>query len=148
MHASGGVKMMEAAIGSAKTKRGPVEVYAVTVLTSLSSKETEQDIYGTVPAKLVLRWANLAVRAGVQGIVCSALELRLFGTMRKFDEIKLIVPGTRSSGKAGCDQARIATPYSAIRGGADHLVIGRQITEAPDPLRALSELEEEIDRAF
>ncbi|MEA3249067.1 MAG: orotidine-5'-phosphate decarboxylase [Patescibacteria group bacterium] len=144
VHASGGVKMMMQAI-----EHGPDEIFAVTLLTSLSPEEV-REIYHADPQTLVYRWATLAGKAGVHGIVCSALEVAMLREMREDPghpiaaSTKLIVPGTRSPGADKGDQKRSATPAKAVRDGADILVIGSEVTKAADPVAALNRIIKDI----
>ena len=144
VHASGGVEMMRAAVEAAGEK---AEIYAVTVLTSLSVAEV-MDTYGTAPDHAVCSLAVTAKKAEVQGIVCSPREVSVLADISDFQSMKLVVPGIRSDGKDTGDQKRVDTPYAAICAGADYLVIGRQVTQAPDPKAALKEIEDEIAPAF
>ncbi|OQX43476.1 MAG: orotidine 5'-phosphate decarboxylase, partial [Candidatus Sedimenticola endophacoides] len=99
--------------------------------------------YSGSPAENVLRLARLSESSGLDGIVCSPLEA---GVVRGAvgPEFKLITPGVRPVFASSDDQRRIMTPADALRGGADYLVIGRPITAAADPLRALRLIQEEI----
>ncbi|MBI4215660.1 MAG: orotidine-5'-phosphate decarboxylase [Parcubacteria group bacterium] len=139
VHASGGIKMMKAALQS-----GIPEVYAVTVLTSLSEEET-QLLHGHSSKATVLHLAQLAKLAGVHGIVCSPQEVGILSEASELKPLKLIVPGVRSAGQSAEDQQRVDTPAAAIQAGATHLVIGRQITQADDPVEALKNLSKEIE---
>jgi len=134
-HASGGVKMLQAAVES------KLEVYAISVLTSLRENDV-LSLFGRPVVTVVLGLAHLAIEAGVKGIVCSPKELEYVS--RHKPQLTLVVPGIRSEGKSADDQGRIATPAAAIKAGADYLVVGRQITKASDPVAALEELEREI----
>lgn len=140
VHASGSVEMMQAA----KKEAGGAEIFAVTVLTSLSDAGVER-IYSTDSRPLVFRLARFACEAEVSGIVCSPLEAAVLHAKTKS---KVVAVGVRGCGQAEHDQARTDTPHAAIRSGADHVVIGRMVTAAPDPLSAFSKLEEEIALAL
>ena len=137
VHASGGVKMMKEVVASGK------EIFAVTMLTSFSASEVEQ-IYNRKVDDMVLILARFAVEAGVSGIVCSPKEVKMLRSNSEFKDLKLIVPGVRSVGTNTNDQSRVSTPSEALRNGADYLVIGRQITQAEDPLSALLNLGKEL----
>lgn len=130
VHASGGVKMMQEAVASGK------EIFAVTMLTSFSEFEVKQ-IYNRDVNDVVLNLARLAKEAGVAGIVCSPKEIKLLKDTGEFSDLKIITPGVRSLGVDSNDQNRVSTPKEAIQNGADYLVIGREITEALDPVLAL-----------
>jgi orotidine-5'-phosphate decarboxylase len=91
----------------------------------------------------VLRLADLAQSAGLDGVVCSPFEI---SAIRKAcgSELKLIVPGIRPEGAAANDQKRILTPKEALKRGADFLVIGRPITDAPDRANAARVIAESL----
>ena len=137
VHASGGVKMMQEAVASGK------EIFAITMLTSFSASEVEQ-IYNREVDDAVLTLAKLAKEAGVSGIVCSPQEVKMIRSRSVFKDLKIIVPGIRSSGVDLNDQKRTSTPAEALQNGADYLVIGRQITQAIDPQVETEKICEEI----
>ena len=137
VHASGGVKMMQEAVASGK------EIFAITILTSLSSPEVQQ-IYNSEVDDVVLVLARLAKEAGVSGIVCSSQEVKMIRNHSEFKDLKVIVPGIRSSGVDLNDQKRTSTPVESLQNGADYLVIGRQITQAIDPQVETEKICEEI----
>lgn len=137
VHASGGAKMLEAAVRAGGTK-----VAAVTLLTSLSP-EAAVLIYQDAPKEIVKTLATEAARAGVANIVCSAHEI---GIVREAAPLaRIIVPGIRLAQNPSYypdiaqmdDQVRITTAREAIDAGADFLVIGRPVTKAPNPRAAL-----------
>jgi orotidine-5'-phosphate decarboxylase len=136
LHAAGGSAMIAAARRAAEAA-GPArpKLLAVTVLTSLSAEALAETGVGATPQAQVLRLAKLALAAGADGIVCSPQEVAMLR-----DEVGpaplLVVPGIRPLGSATGDQARTLTPREAVAAGADWLVIGRPITEAPDPAAA------------
>ncbi len=137
VHASGGVGMMKEAVASGK------EIFAITILTSFSASEVKQ-IYNREVDDVVLVLARMAKEAGVAGIVCSAKEIKMLRENYDFKDLKLVVPGIRSSGIDLNDQNRVGTPEQALLDGADYLVIGRQITQALDPEAEAQKLCEEI----
>jgi len=144
VHASGGSKMIKAAVEAAGSS-GPM-VLAVTVLTSLTDADlTEIGITGRALDQVLLL-AALARACGCRGIVASpneAAEIRReLGT-----GFAIVTPGIRPTGSAGGDQASVATPAEAIRAGASHLVVGRPITAAADPAAAARAVLAEIDAA-
>ncbi len=139
VHASGEIEMMMAAVESNVL----VEIFAITVLTSLSEEQAHL-LHGHPSKAAVLYLARLAKLAGVHGIVCSPKEVGILAKRPELRGLKLVVPGIRSAGKDAGDQQRVDTPAAAIKAGATHLVIGRQITQASDPVAALEELEAEI----
>jgi len=136
VHASGGRKMMEAAAEIfAKRGESPLLI-AVTVLTSMDQSDLIEIGLEVDPAQQVSRLATLAQSSGMDGVVCSPLEIELLRNELNRD-FKLITPGIRPAGSATGDQKRVMTPADAVKMGSDWLVIGRPITQAPDPVAAL-----------
>jgi len=149
VHASGGRKMMQAALEGARSVGGPAKplVLAVTVLTSLERPDLEVlGIPGT-PEEVVVRLARLAQQSGLDGVVASPREI---AALRKAcgPSFVIVTPGVRPAHAAAGDQARIATPEAAIRAGADYLVVGRPIIEAPDPAAAAEAIAAEMGKAL
>ncbi|HET8549743.1 MAG TPA: orotidine-5'-phosphate decarboxylase [Bryobacteraceae bacterium] len=120
-----------------------LQLLAVTVLTNFDDAEVAELGYRYPVAELVALRARHAREAGCEGLVCSALEVARVREIAGPDAI-LVTPGVRSAGAAAGDQKRVATPAEALRNGANYLVIGRQVTRAPDPVAALRRIEEEI----
>ena len=120
------------------------QLLAVTVLTSLDREDLADLGYPVSPAELVTLRVRKAAESGMDGIVCSPLEVE---DVRRTGgpKLKLVIPGTRSAGVAAGDQKRVATPADAIAAGADYLVIGRQVTRALDPRIACELIIKEID---
>ncbi len=150
LHSSGGEEMMKRAVDSAfeaaeKEKTEKPLLLAVTILTSLKNEQLEEIGMVADTVAQVFRLAHLAQKAGVDGIVCSPQEIEI--VKKEFGkELLVVAPGIRPSWSAAHDQKRIMTPGLAIRKGADYLVIGRPITEAPSPQEAfLKILEESAD---
>lgn len=143
VHASGGVAMMQAAReGLIKSGNKPLLV-AVTVLTSMNQVALNQiGVNGSIEAQ-VLRLARLTKEAGLDGVVCSAQEA---ATLRSAfgKEFCLVTPGIRPKSVNADDQSRVVTPVDALRNGASYLVIGRPITQAPNPLLVLEAICREI----
>ncbi len=137
VHASGGVSMLKSAVEVG------LEVYAVTVLTSLSKSEC-LEVYGTEPEMAVKKLAQKAKDAGCAGIVCSPKEVGMLAADPALSGMKFITPGVRSAGVSVDDQSRVNTPKGAIEAGATHLVVGRQIVRAENPAQALEDLLNEI----
>ncbi|HZY03964.1 MAG TPA: orotidine-5'-phosphate decarboxylase [Anaeromyxobacteraceae bacterium] len=132
VHASGGPRMVEAAVRGA----GPgVRVLAVTVLTSLDDATLALVGLAGPPEAAAVRLALLAVEAGAGGMVCSPLEVAAVRAAVGPGPL-LVVPGVRPPGAARGDQARVATPAEAVRAGADVLVLGRPLRQAADPAAA------------
>lgn len=143
VHASGGPAMVQAA---ARAVDGPLRVLAVTLLTSLSADEIET-IWGRTLDSVrdeVLRLAALSVSAGAHGVVSSALEARDLRRSLGPDAL-VVTPGIRLPGGDRHDQARVATPGDAVEAGASHLVVGRAVTGAADPLEAVRRVRAEMD---
>jgi len=142
VHAAGGAAMLTAArhavdeTAEASAAKAPLLI-AVTVLTSLSRDDLKATGVGDDATRQALRLARLASDCALDGAVCSAQEAPALRAAlgRRFT---LVTPGIRPAGSAAGDQSRIVTPEAAIANGADYLVIGRPITEAPDPVAALA----------
>lgn len=144
VHASGGRAMLaatrEAVDRTAKETGGPRPmIVAVTVLTSLDDRALQELRWPPDTAGQALHLARLAAESGIDGAVCSAVEAPLL-RQNLGPAFKLVTPGIRPQGSAAGDQARVITPEQAIANGADYLVIGRPITQAADPLAALTSI--------
>lgn len=147
VHAAGGVRMMEAALEGAEAASGGrprPRVIAVTQLTSTSQAvlNDEIGIPGTAE-EAVVRYARLARRAGLDGVVASAREVRAVKAACGGGFLA-VTPGIRPASAAADDQERIMTPREALDAGADFLVIGRPITAAPDPREAFESIVREL----
>jgi orotidine-5'-phosphate decarboxylase len=151
VHALGGHEMMAAAVDAASQAAGalgiePPGIFAVTILTSIAPEELNELGLQGGPGENVMRLAALARDARCAGIVCSAHEARdlkaYFGA-----GFAALCPGIRPAGGAHADQKRVATPRSAVESGADYLVVGRPITEAPDPAQAARAILDEMHEA-
>ena len=142
VHASGGEAMLSAArkaVDDTAASAGspPPLLIAVAVLTSLGDSDlVDIGVRDTAPQQ-ALRLARLTAASGLDGVVCSAVEAPALRSALGPD-FKLVTPGIRPAGSPKDDQTRIITPESAIANGAHYLVIGRPITQAPDPVAALS----------
>jgi orotidine-5'-phosphate decarboxylase len=132
VHASGGPDMVRAAVRGAG---GKVRVLAVTVLTSLDGDALGKIGLAGPPEAAVVRLAKLAVEAGAGGLVCSPHEVAAVRAAVGPGPL-LVVPGVRPAGAALGDQARVATPEAAVAAGADVIVLGRPLRDAPDPAAA------------
>jgi orotidine-5'-phosphate decarboxylase len=139
LHAGGGRPMLAAA---AEAAAGEIHLLGVTLLTHLGSEELDELKLGDGRQR-VLDWAALAADAGCAGVVCSPREV---GDLRAAHAapFQLVTPGIRWGDRLADDQRRVATPESALAAGADLLVIGRPLTRAPDPSRALTQLAERL----
>ncbi|PXY93361.1 orotidine-5'-phosphate decarboxylase [Gilliamella apis] len=145
VHASGGIRMMEAAKDALYPygKDAPLLI-AVTVLTSMESSDLKEIGIEVSPLEQATRLALLAKNCGLDGVVCSAKEVQSFRT-RLGSDFKLVTPGIRPAGSTPDDQRRIMTPQRAQAAGADYLVIGRPITQAEDPSKALQTILSTLD---
>ena len=139
VHASGGPDMIEAAKSAALNTSIPPLITAVTVLTSMDERQFSSIYQQNDIAKKVNDLALLAQNAGADGVVCSAQEAV---SLRNLVEpsFKLVTPGIRPAGSNADDQKRIMTPSQAITAGANYLVVGRPITKADNPAKALQEI--------
>jgi orotidine-5'-phosphate decarboxylase len=152
VHASGGRKMMEAAREGVRSAQGtrsgatPARVLAVTVLTSLGAEDLAELGLAESSEEIAVRLARLAQVAGLDGVVASPREIT---AIRKAcgPTFLIVTPGIRPAAAANDDQARVATPGTAIQAGADYLVIGRPITGASDPAAAADAIAKEMDEA-
>ena len=139
VHASGGSKMLRAAVETSRMASPSPLILAVTVLTSLNDHDLETaGVRGTVVDQ-VSRLAALAISNGCNGVVASAHEA---ATLRAElgDDFLIVTPGVRPAGRDHGDQARVVTPAEAIGSGASHIVVGRPITEAADPAAEAREI--------
>lgn len=165
VHASGGPAMLSAArdavaqFDRSAEQGGGTRLIAVTVLTSLDRSEMSAAGLDIEPSEQVERLAQLARQAGLDGVVCSPNEVGLIRSIAKTNFLT-ITPGVRpdkdgevpvsqitSHGGAPDDQRRTLTPYDAIVGGSDFLVIGRPITQASSPVEVLHALNAEAQIA-
>lgn len=136
VHASGGRAMMEDAKAAAAEG---CKVVAVTMLTSLDERDLQRTGIDGCAHDQVMRLAELAEAAGLDGIVCSGQEV---GAVHKqWKDGFFVVPGLRPGGKANGDQKRVVTPRQARDHGASVLVVGRPISRADDPVTAAREIE-------
>jgi orotidine-5'-phosphate decarboxylase len=146
VHAGGGRAMLEAARDAAAMAgaRRP-KIIAVTVLTSLDDADLDSVGQRGPALDQARRLAELAQRAGVDGVVCSPKEVTALRAQCG-REFLLVVPGIRPAWAAAGDQKRVMTPAEAIAAGADHLVIGRPITGAADPAEAARRIAAELPK--
>ena len=144
VHASGGINMMKYAVEGAQAGaeaagvRTP-KVLGVTILTSLDEDDLDLIGYYGSTDEMVQRLARLTQESGLAGIVCSAMEIQMI-RRNMGEDFVLMVPGIRPSGSDVDDQKRIMTPKQALDAGANHLVIGRPITKASDPKKAIEDI--------
>jgi orotidine-5'-phosphate decarboxylase len=148
LHASGGREMLAAAAkAAAEFGNARPKLLAVTVLTSLDENDFTDLGITRSPLEQVTALANLAISAGIDGLVCSAREV---GALRK--ELGptplLVTPGIRLPSGTINDQKRVATPADAARDGATHLVIGRPITQSSDPTATVTAIHASIEQGM
>jgi orotidine-5'-phosphate decarboxylase len=142
VHAFGGRAMLEAARRGAGS--GEIKLIAVTLLTSLDARALSDLPVAGDPRGIARRLALLARDCNLDGVVCSGEDLPAVRAACGPDFLT-VVPGIRPAGSPAADQKRVATPREALEAGADLLVVGRAVTAAPDPDRALGELFSEIE---
>tara|TARA_R110000796_G_scaffold14152_8_gene46416 strand:- start:2624 stop:3313 length:690 start_codon:yes stop_codon:yes gene_type:complete len=130
---------MEGAAGS------KMKILAVTILTSLDRSDLDAAMIqtGDIPDLVVTRAAR-ALEAGADGVIASPQEAALIRALPQASGKLIVTPGVRPAGTASGDQKRIATPAQAIADGADHIVVGRPIWQANDPLAAAREVLTEL----
>ncbi len=145
LHVSGGAAMLRAAVDSAHGADPCPKLLGVTVLTSLDDADLAAQGLLDKVADHVLRLGEIAWNAGVDGLVCAPQEVALL--RERFERTLLVVPGVRPAGSPRSDQKRTLTPAEAMAAGTDILVIGRPITQAPDPRAAALAIAAEIDAA-
>jgi orotidine-5'-phosphate decarboxylase len=149
VHAGGGAEMLRAAKQASQdhSTEGPPLVVAVTVLTSIGEGALAR--LGIVPplADQVNRLAALADDAGIDGVVASPREARDIRA-RRSRQFVIVTPGIRAAGAARDDQARTADASEALTAGADYLVVGRPIVNAPDRRAAATQICDQIRAAL
>jgi orotidine-5'-phosphate decarboxylase len=139
VHCLGGFDMMRCAVDAAKSENPEAKVIGVTVLTSHDSASLLNIGINESPRQAVVRLAELAQKAGLDGVVCSALEI-LPVRAHCGDDFMLVTPGIRPKNASLGDQKRVLTPAEALKAGANYLVIGRPITGASDPVAVVENL--------
>ena len=138
IHTSGGLEMMKIAMNAVKDTN--IKIFGVTALTSLSDEDTHV-IFKRTASDQVAAMLDLAQEAKIDGVVCSPHELDLVVARKS---LLSITPGIRLSASDD-DQSRVMTPNDAISKGANHIVIGRPITNAPNIREALLEIYNSIN---
>jgi len=144
VHASGGPRMMEAAVKALEPygAKRPL-LTAVTVLTSMDEEQLRAVGITCPLEEQVLRLATLTRDCGLDGVVCSAREAAML-RQHLGQDFKLVTPGIRPRNAEVGDQIRVVTPADAIKLGSSYLVIGRPITKALDPIEALKVVNAEL----
>ncbi len=149
VHGSGSAKMLAACAEGAEAANEAYGhkpyVIAITVLTSMDEEELAKvGVTRPIPEQAAAL-AKLAVDNGLDGIVCSPKEAAEMRELLGPDAL-IVTPGVRPAGAELGDQSRVATPAAAIAAGASHIVVGRPITQAADPVAALEAIVDEIER--
>ncbi|WP_283786965.1 orotidine-5'-phosphate decarboxylase [Bermanella sp. WJH001] len=143
VHASGGERMMVAAREALDKFQQKPLLIGVTVLTSMEQSDLAGIGLDVEPQTQVKRLAQLTKASGLDGVVCSAQEAVMLKELCG-QEFKLVTPGIRPSFAVQGDQRRVMTPSDAMKAGVDYMVIGRPITQANDPIEALTLIEKEL----
>ena len=126
IHANGGLEMLKAVKKKAYETNKNLNVLGVTVLTSLNNKSLKEIGYSRNVEKVVLKQAGLIKKAGLYGIVLSAKESRI--VKKKYKNLFIVTPGIRFPGDRKDDQARVVTPYEALKKNkANAIVMGRSL---------------------
>jgi orotidine-5'-phosphate decarboxylase len=147
LHAAGGPAMLAAARAALDGVAHPPQLLAVTVLTSMDQAQVNAVGLDRSPAEQVAVLARMGLEAGMRGFVCSPQEVAALRSLAGPEGV-LVVPGIRPAGAAIGDQKRIATPADALRQGASYLVVGRPITQAPDPAAAANAILKEMSESL
>ncbi len=146
LHAGGGREMLEAAVSARDDADSEMVLLGVSVLTSLDASSFGQVCPGCRLEDAVRSRTELCIESGMDGLVCSPLDLpgvkRISG-----DSLVTVVPGIRQW-KVSDDQKRSATPFEAVRNGADYLVVGRPIIQSEEPRATILEILEQIEEGF
>ena len=142
VHATGGGKMMQAAV-EASSEFPAMKILALTVVTGLSDRDLEQIGYIPSCEELVLRLAKLAQESGCHGVVASPKEIALIRS-NLGDELLIVTPGVRPADSDAGDQSRIGTPEQAINSGASYIVLGRPVVKAESPALAVKNIIHQI----
>lgn len=150
VHAAGGNEMMQHAaevVAERALSEGLVRplIIAVTVLTSTNATTLTEVGHSLNPDELVPRLALLAEASGLDGVVASPREVAIVRAVVKKPNFLVVTPGVRPTGAALFDQKRVMTPREALMAGADYVVVGRPILDAPDPAQAAQQIIDELE---
>lgn len=144
IHTSGGAEMMRYALDAAKQTNPDMLLLGVTVLTSFDAEGLAQTGVSEKPAEQVKLLSRLAKSCGIDGLVCSPLEIEALRAELGSD-IALVTPGIRPQGSSADEQKRIMTPAKAAKAGSSYIVVGRPILKAPDPAKAARDIILELE---
>jgi orotidine-5'-phosphate decarboxylase len=143
LHASGGGEMLEWANNARADYSPNLNLLAVTVLTSMDEPQLRSlNVHATTEAQ-VKHLADLSLNAGIQGLVCSSLELAPLRARFGYEPI-IVTPGIRPKGSSADEQKRIMTPHAAAAAGSSYIVVGRPILKAADPAAAAAAIRAEL----
>jgi len=144
LHGCGGSEMLEWANRARNDHAPNLNLLAVTVLTSMDQAQLHAINVETSTERQVIHLADLSLKAGIQGLVCSSLELQPLRA--RFGPGPIIVtPGIRPKGSATDEQKRIMTPADAAKCGSSYIVVGRPILKAPNPAEAVQAIQAELN---
>ncbi len=146
LHISGGSEMMKAARLAIDESEDDVMLIGITMLTSTDDEIMHKEILIDEKYDLneaVLKYAELGLNSGLQGVVCSALEVPMLRE-RFGDKIVTVTPGIRPASNKGDDQKRVVTPARARELGSDYIVVGRPITQSENPVEAYFNIKKEF----
>lgn len=144
IHCQGGQRMCEAALAAANDGAKSPLIFGVTALTSFA--EGEMPGISQSPEAYAFELAGKAASWGLAGIVCSGLEVQ--NIKKSYPELLCLCPGIRPFASHTTDQRRVVTPMEAVRRGADYMVVGRPITQAPDPQKVVETINGQIQSAL
>jgi orotidine-5'-phosphate decarboxylase len=151
VHALGGNEMLQAAVAGANGRAAelgiePPQIFAITLLTSIAPEDLGELGLQGGPGENVFRLAALARDARCAGVVASPQEV---GDLKAYfgAAFPVLCPGIRPAGASHGDQKRVATPRAAVEAGANYLVVGRPILDAPDPVAAARAILEDMESA-
>ena len=147
VHAAGGPALLAAAGAALDDVADPPQLLAVTVLTSMDAAQLKATGVKRSPAEQVELLARMGWEAGIRGFVCSPQEVTAVRALTGAKGV-LVVPGIRPAGTEAGDQKRLATPADALCAGASYLVVGRPITQAPEPAKAAKAILREMAQAM
>lgn len=145
VHASGGLAMMKAAKAGLHRSGSQAKLIAVTILTSIDQAILHQELKVALPiGEAIVEYAKLAKEAGLDGVVCSPLEVPMIHQACGNDFLT-VTPGIRFLEQQSDDQLRITTPKRAFELGADYIVVGRSITNAVSPIETYHQIMEDMN---
>lgn len=144
LHTSGGEEMIRWANQARLETENPLQLLGITVLTSMDEKGLKAIGVNASPEEQVIKLGELGIKSGLQGLVCSPLELPILRQKLGQNPI-LVTPGIRPTGSKSNEQKRIMTPREAALAGSSYIVVGRPILQAQDPAKELESILQEIE---